>query len=64
MVRGIFYARGGFVHPASRRNINLAADDWFYPGLLHFKIKLNGAEHVSMVGNSQGIHLVFMGKIY
>ena len=36
-------------------NVNLAADDWLYPGCFRRFVKVNTAIHHTMIGNGNGI---------
>lgn len=44
------------VEPAPGSNIGFVTDDRFYPGRGSFLVELDGAEHVAVVGHSQGGH--------
>ena len=45
------------VEPASRCDVSFDAEDWFDMCGVGFRIELNGAEEVSMVGNGYGVGL-------
>ena len=58
MKRGVFDPAGRAVKTALGGDINLTADNRLYPGILSFTIKLYCPEHIAVVGNGQGRHLV------